>query len=73
MSLKKIGTAYAEPARAQAAYSSRGAASCITFFRRDHGTYRTIPRFAALQNVMNQLGPNDPNFKANCSGYGVFL
>jgi triacylglycerol esterase/lipase EstA (alpha/beta hydrolase family) len=27
----------------------------------------------ALQNVMNQLGPNDPNFKPSCSNYGVFL
>ncbi|MBI2706624.1 MAG: alpha/beta fold hydrolase [Actinobacteria bacterium] len=26
-----------------------------------------------LQNVMNVLGPNDPNFKATCSGYGLFL
>lgn len=26
-----------------------------------------------LQNVMNVLGPNDPTFKATCSGYGLFL
>jgi len=27
----------------------------------------------ALQNTMNQLGANDPNFKPTCSGYGLFL
>ena len=27
----------------------------------------------ALQNVMNQLGPNTPNFRPTCSGYGAFL
>jgi len=26
-----------------------------------------------LQNVMNSLGANDPNFRANCTGYGLFL
>ena len=27
----------------------------------------------ALQNVMNQLGPNNPNFQPVCSGYGLPL
>jgi triacylglycerol esterase/lipase EstA (alpha/beta hydrolase family) len=26
-----------------------------------------------LQNVMNQLGPNTPNFRATCTGYGLPL
>lgn len=26
-----------------------------------------------LQNVMNSLGANDPNFRATCTGYGLFL
>ena len=25
----------------------------------------------ALQNVMNELGPQTPNFQATCTGYGV--
>jgi len=27
----------------------------------------------ALQNVLNELGPNVPNFQATCTGYGLFL
>lgn len=26
-----------------------------------------------LQNVMNQLGANQPGFRARCSGYGPIL
>jgi len=26
-----------------------------------------------LQNVMNSLGAKDPNFKASCTGYGLFM
>lgn len=34
------------------------------------GMYLDSP---SLQNVMNQLGPNTPGFKATCSGYGMSL
>ena len=27
----------------------------------------------ALQDVMNQLGPNTPGFSPTCAGYGAFL